>query len=342
MSGPAYARPVRRELVSPLSTWLPDASALAALRRRLDTRAVVLAPRDRAWRAIAPGFAECVALVAGGLPFHIAADLRYDRSGERRRLRPALASGKTVFVPQIHQVLPRLARLMVALRAGVLGPRREELSYLFMVEGRGRPAMGLHHDGEVDSFWLQLEGRRTVTLGPRVRRGTPKDMRGRALGPARRARWRTFELEPGTLFYMPARTPHDVICRERSLAVSMTWSRAGYRTVAAATRALVAWDVVSGLAAPPAPTGLDRLWTQVPVFVPAAGGAIETANGRVFLPVAARRVARRLSTMPSVSRRALAAAPLALLTDSGLLGAHDLPLTIAPERPGELEGWAFG
>lgn len=330
-----------RGLVSPLSTWLPDAAALAALRRRLDRRAVVLAPRDRAWRSIAPGFAACVAMAADGLPFQIAADRRYDRSGERRRLRAALASGKTVFMPQIHQVLPRLARLMVALRAGVLGPRREELSYLFMVEGRGRVAMGLHHDGEVDSFWVQLEGRRTVTLGPRVGRGTPKDMGGRGPGGAGPARWRTFDLEPGTLFYMPARTPHDVVCRGRSLAVSMTWSRAGYRSAAAAARALVAWDIVSGRAGTLSPTLRNRLWTQVPVFAPAGGGAIETANGRVFVPATVRRVARRLGTMPSLPRHGRAAAPLALLMEAGLVGVHDLPLTIHPERPAELDGWAF-
>lgn len=330
-----------RDLVSPLSTWLPDAAAVAALRRRLDERALVLHPRDRAWCSIAPGFRACIAMTAAGLPFQVAADRRYDRSGEPRRLRPALASGKTVLVPQIHQVLPRLARLMVALRAGVLGPRREELSYLFMVEGRGRPAMGLHHDGEVDSFWLQLEGRRTVTLGPRVQAGTPKDMSGRGVVTAAGRAWRTFDLEPGTLFYMPARTPHDVVCRGRSLAVSMTWSRAAYREATAVARALVAWDVVSGRAGRVPSGARGRLWTQVPVFVPSGGGRVETAHGRPHLPAASRRVASRLGTMPSFHRDGVAATTLAPLLESGLVGARDLPLTIQPERPAELEGWYF-
>ena len=37
--------------------------------------------------------------------------------------------------------------------------------------------------------------------------------------------WRTFDLEPGTLFHLPARTPHAVVCRRRSLAVTLTWAR---------------------------------------------------------------------------------------------------------------------
>lgn len=331
-----------RGLVSPLSPWLPTPAAVRALRRRLGERSLVLAPRHRGWRSIAPDFRACVAMTAAGLPFQVVADARYDRSGERRRLRLALASGKTVFVPQIHQVLPRLARLMVALRTGVLGPRREESSYLFMVEGRGRPAMGLHHDGEVDSFWLQLDGRRTVTLGPPAPRGTPKDMRGRRPPASGRGHWETLVLEPGTLFYMPARTPHDVVCRGRSLAVSMTWSRAGYRQAIAAERALVAWDVVSGRAGGLPPRARDRVWTQLPVSASSVSDVLETADGRVRVAPATRRIASRLGTMPSFRRDGLATAHLAPLLASGLVGARDLPLTILPERPADLEGWGFG
>src|SRR3972149_4257628 len=85
-------------------------------------------------------------------------------------------------------------RLMVTLRIAFIGPAQEECSFLFMVEGRGRPAMGLHHDGDVESFWLQIEGRRTVTIGPPVPPGTPEDLppgwppprgRGPALMPSR-------------------------------------------------------------------------------------------------------------------------------------------------------------
>ena len=148
---------------------------------------MVLPPRDRAWRAVVPGFAECVTMAGDGLPFQVVAERHVDRSGDPRRLAAALAAGQTVYLPQVHQVLPRLMRLMVALRVAFLGPGRDECSYLFVVEGTGRPGMGLHHDGEVDAFWLQLEGRRTVTVGPRVPRGTPEDLDDR-LGTRRTAR----------------------------------------------------------------------------------------------------------------------------------------------------------
>ena len=62
----------------------------------------------------------------------------------------------------LRMVLPRVARLMAALRATLFGGGREETSFLFIVNGRGRQGMGLHHDGEVDSVWVQLEGRRAV------------------------------------------------------------------------------------------------------------------------------------------------------------------------------------
>ena len=232
---------------SPLSTWFPSPAALARFRRtRLGKAPTVLRPRDGAWRAIAPDFAGAVAMAASGLPFQIADARRYDRSADVRRLRPALRAGATVFLPQVHQVLPRLMRLMVALRVALLGPQREECSFLFLVEGRGRTGMGLHHDGPVDAFWLQLEGRRTVTLGPRVPRGTPEDLPG----PARGGRgWRTLSLAPGTLFHLPPWTPHDVVCHDRSLALSLTWRapRAHARRDARA-RALADWDVVSGRA----------------------------------------------------------------------------------------------
>ena len=87
-----------------------------------------------------------------------------------------------MFLPQVHQVLPRLARLMVALRHAFCGPFREECSFLFVVAGAGRAGMGLHQDGAVDSFWLQLEGRRTVTTGPQVPRGTRADLDEKVIG----------------------------------------------------------------------------------------------------------------------------------------------------------------
>src|SRR5215470_6468107 len=153
-----------RRLKSPLSTWF---SAAAVFRRRaLGRTPVVLSPRDRTWRAIAPDFSTCVEMANGGLPFQIAAQRRVDRSGNPRRLAAALAAGQTVYLPQIHQVLPRLMRLMVALRRAFFAPARgaarAECSFLFVVEGAGRAGMGLHHDGDVDAFWLQLAGVRTV------------------------------------------------------------------------------------------------------------------------------------------------------------------------------------
>src|SRR4030095_5549768 len=114
--------------------------------------------------------------------------------------------------------------------APVRGPGREECSCLFLAEGQGREALGLHHDGEVDAFWLQLEGRRLVTIGPPVPPGTPEELPARAL-PARVGAhpsahgWWTGPLEPGTLFHLPPRTPHRVIYRGRSLALSLTWKR---------------------------------------------------------------------------------------------------------------------
>jgi mannose-6-phosphate isomerase-like protein (cupin superfamily) len=208
-------------ILSPLATWFPDRAAIQWFRAaRLGRAAAVLPARDEAWRTVAPTYRDAVAMAGSGLPFQIVAGREYDRSGDPRRLRLALARGATVFLPQVHQVLPRLTRLMVALRATLLGPFREECSFLFIAEGHGREAMGLHHDGEADQFWLQLEGCRTVTMGRSVAAGVPADLPAQAL---RRGRWRTIRLRPGALLYMPPRTPHRVLCHERSLAVSLTW-----------------------------------------------------------------------------------------------------------------------
>src|SRR5262245_31448695 len=129
------ARTRSARIVSPLSTWFSDPSALRRFRRRHLGRApAVLPPRDGAWRSSAPRFSEWRALGRSCLPFQIVAERRYDRSGDPRRLGPALSAGKTVFFPQIHQVLPRLMRLMVALRAELLGSSREECSFLFLAD----------------------------------------------------------------------------------------------------------------------------------------------------------------------------------------------------------------
>jgi hypothetical protein len=337
------------QLLTSLSTWFPDGVALARFRRGLGRVPLVVAPRDPAWRSLAPGFPASVALATEGLPFQIAADRRYDRVPDRRRLARALAEGATVYFPQIHQVLPRVMRLMVALRAAFLGPRREQCSFLFAVEGTGRPGMGLHHDGRVDAFWVQLEGRRTVTIGPPVPPGTPEDLDDRLAGDGRG--WRTLDLRPGTLFYLPPWTPHAVVCAGRSLALSLTWTASRRRasvgagpTHAEALR-LARWDVVSGQVAEMPPLSARRLWTQIPAVArPHSGGlSLVTADGDLDLPRSAGTLARHLALMPSFERAdARAAGPAVdLLIAHGILGPQDLPLRIVPADPGTLDGWRF-
>jgi hypothetical protein len=336
------------QLISPLASWFDDEGALRAFRRRaLGRRPLVLVPRNGQWRSIAPRFPEALAMAGSGLPFQIAADRAYDRSADPRRLPRALATGATVFLPQVHQVLPRLMRLMVALRVAFLGPFREECSFLFLVNGRGRPGMGLHHDGSVDAFWLQLDGRRTVTLGPPVAPRTPRDMRG---GPAGGdPDWKAFELPPGSLFYLPPRTPHEVICHTRSLALSLTWGRKTRRRGPRRKRihSLTTWDVVSGHVSSMPPRSRDRLWTQIPVL---AGPrrplrnffVLTTPDGARRYPATAWPLASRLAPMPSL-RRADAGDPatLSLLIDAGVLASRDLPLRIVPDDPAGLDGWHF-
>ena len=328
---------------SPLTTWFVGPAALARFRRsRLGRTPAVLLPRDAAWRTIAPSFADAVRMAASGLPFQIADERRYDRSADPRRLRPALRRGATVFLPQVHQVLPRLTRLIVALRVALLGSLREECSFLFLVEGRGRPGMGLHHDGPVDAFWLQLEGRRTVTVGPPVSRRTPADL----AEPARRGSgWSTLTLAPGTLFHLPPWTPHEVVCHARSMALSLTWRRPSARALRAARDVrlanLVDWDVVAGSvdAVPPASRG--RLYTQVPVTVD--GVRVVTPDGVARLASPARSLARRLALMPSFSRPASrrARSAVAELSAHAIVGPRDLPLRILPTDPRALDGWTF-
>lgn len=328
---------------SPLDTWWPDAEARSRFRRRdLGRAPLVLPPRDGAWRALAPSFENAAAMAGSGLPFHTVVERRYDRSGAARRLARALAIGATVYLPQVHQVLPRLARLMVALRATLLGPRREESSFLFLVEGAGREAMGLHHDGDVDAFWLQLEGRRTVTIGPPVARGTPADLPGPPRGPA----WRTLDLEPGTLFHLPPFTPHRVVCRGRSLAVSLTWSR---RRPARprARETLVTWDVVGGVVPDRPSPDRSTLWTWIPVAAaaPRPGAramTLTTADGPLRVPAKAWPLVRHLSAMPAVRRSEVAACRgLDVLLSHGILGPHDLPRQVVPADPRALDGWRF-
>jgi mannose-6-phosphate isomerase-like protein (cupin superfamily) len=295
-----------------------------------------------AWRALAPRFREALTLASSGIPVQIAAERRYQRRPTRAQIERAFAEGATIYMPQVHQVLPRVARLMAALRATLFGPGREECSFLFLVNGKGRQGMGLHHDGDVDSVWLQLEGRRTVTTGPPVSPGTRADLLDATVGRG----WQTRDLTPGSLFYMPPRTPHRVVCHGRSLALSLTWKRrrtplTGLRAV----KAMAAWDVAAGHAEPIPRASRRRLWTQVPVLA----GAVDRRRGdfplwldggMLRLPESAHALARRLATMPSLERSALGRRAQPLL-DAGILGPRDLPLRIVPRRPRTLDGWGF-
>lgn len=250
-------------------------------------------------------------------------------------MRPALAAGKTVFVPQAHEVLPRVMRLVVALRVALMGAGRDECSFLFLVDGRGREGLGLHHDGEVASFWLQLEGRRTVTLGPPVRPGTPQELADRH---ASTTRFTTLVLPPGSLLYLPPRTPHRVVCYERSLALSLTWSTRQRRRERAP-----AWNVASGRVPSPPPVSRTRVWTQVPVVAERiVDGVLRLAlpDGIAHVPRSAKRHARDLAMMASFRRAALGSALPALLAH-GIVGPQDLPRAILPAVPAALDGWRF-
>ncbi len=334
---------------SPLATWFPDERTVARLHRARPRRPTVFPPRDRAWRDVGPDFPGVLALAQAGLPFQVAAERRYDRRSQPRRLARALAEGATVFFPQAHQALPRLARLIVALRAAIFGPFRAECSFLFAVEGRGRTAMGWHHDGDVEGVWLQLEGRRTVTTGPPVRRGTPLDLPARRAGGAG---WTTRALEPGTLFYLPPRTPHDVVCHGRSLAVSLTFAAPRpprHASERARARALAAWDVVAGRVDRVPPEDRARLTTQVPAVAGTPDGRdgsfpLWLPDGAVLrLPAPARALARRLAVMPSLTRAEARGAGegLALLLAHGVLAPQELPLVVRPAEPRALDGWRF-
>jgi hypothetical protein len=303
-------------------------------RRVLGRRVALLRPRDDGWRTLAPDFPGAVSLARGGVPFQIALERRYDRTGDPRRLSRALARGATVYLPQAHQVLPRVARLMVALRAHLLGVRAEESSFLFLVQGRGREGLGLHHDGAVDAFWVQLEGRRTVTLGPPVTPRTPLDLDPRRAGGRG---WRTLRLPPGSLLYLPPRTPHAVVCHGRSLALSLTWSRRRARVPG------TPWDVATGRARPRPRRDPRWLWTQVPVTAGALDRArqrfrLQTPEGAAWLPARAHALAVRLAGMPAVAAGRPDAAPLVAL---GVLAPEDLPQALVPDAPRALDGWHF-
>lgn len=264
------------------------------------------------------------------------------RRPTRAQIDRAFTEGATIYMPQVHQVLPRVARLMAALRATLFGPGREECSFLFIVNGKGRQGMGLHHDGDVDSVWLQLEGRRTVTTGPQVPRGIRADLDDKESGRG----WATRHLEPGSLFHMPPRTPHRVVCHGRSLALSLTWKvRKTPLTGARAARGLTSWEVAAGRAEPIPQASLARLWTQVPVF---AGRVDRTrgsfplwvAGGVLRLPAESHALASRLATMPSLRRSHLGRDAQPLL-DAGILGPRDLPQRIVPQELTALDGWRF-
>ena len=197
-------------------------------------------------------------------------------------------------------------RLMV--RCARLSRRRAaKKTAFFLAEGEGREAMGLHNDGEKDALLAQLEGRRHLTIGPPVPRGTPEDLDPRVI-PARRATgpqpsggWWSGTLAPGTLFYLPPRTPHRVVYHGRSLALSLTWERPP-RRARPDPAALLDWDVAAGRADRVPPASHDRLWTQAPALagVLRPGARVFTlrvpGTGRSALPASPpMALARRLA-----------------------------------------------
>ena len=235
---------------------------------------------------------------------------------------------------------------MAALSATVLAPAREARSFLFLVQGQGREGLGLHHDGPVDAFWLQLEGRRTVTFGPPVPRGTPEELPDTYASRPGAGDWRTVDLEPGTLFYMPPRTPHRVLCRGRSLAVSLTWRRAGRARDGAA--GLAEWDVASGRA--------DRVPGQPDEAVDAGAGDRGTRRarrprlrpapaGRRADPASGRRAAGGRRARGHAVVACAAAAVRSRRARPADRARHrrlrDLPLLIIPAAPRKLDGWRF-
>jgi mannose-6-phosphate isomerase-like protein (cupin superfamily) len=229
-------------------------------------------------------------------------------------------------------------RLIVALRIAFVGPGHDETSFLFLVDGAGREGLGLHHDGDVHAFWVQLEGRRTVTVGPPVPRGTPQEIADSAM---RRAPFVTRALPPGSLLYLPPRTPHRVVCYERSVALSLTWSLARRDRRRAA---LADWDVSAGRVRTVPRASRTRVWTQVPAV--ANGGDSRTTTlmlpdgERVRVPRVSRAMARHLALMSSFPRGAVGRA-LSALEAHGIVGAQDLPAAIAPASPDALDGWRF-
>src|SRR5262249_38891245 len=149
-------------------------------------------------------------------------------------------------------------------------------------------------DGEVDAFWIQLEGRRAITIGPPVSRRARQDIRASAID-ERSGRWSTFELRPGTLFYMPPRTPHRVVYYERSVALSLTW---GPAPAERDPRGLADWAGVSGGAdRVPATSRRGRLWTQVP----AVAGPVDRARREFPLWLPGDAVIRLPATLRAIA-----------------------------------------
>ena len=155
-------------------------------------------------------------------------------------------------------------------------------------------------------------------------------------------------LAPGTLLYLPPRTPHRVIYHGRSLALSLTWKRPARRR-RPDPAALLDWDVAAGRADRVPPASRDRLWAQAPALAaPLRPGA--RARSRCACPAARSpcppprmRLARRLAVMPwwQGVRVPPRVGVLALLAAQGLVAPRDLPLRIIPAAPKDLDGWRF-
>ena len=153
-------------------------------------------------------------------------------------------------------------------------------------DGHGAPSRR-----PVDAFWLQLEGRRTVTLGAPVARGTPADLPAGAAG---RGTWRTLDAESGdALAPAPVDTARRRLPRPLAGAVAHLDDGAGPRGPRARA-ALAAWDIASGSVDRIPSVSRRRLWTQIPAIAgPRRRGTfrLTTPDGVVDLPIAARPLA---------------------------------------------------
>jgi hypothetical protein len=115
---------------------------VSALHGRVLGRRVALIPaRDEAWRTVTPGSRATVRARTGSASRSTPCSSGATIASGDRRARARAGDARDRYVPQIHQVLPRVARLMVALREELLGHVPTSVVSV-LVHGRGREGMG--------------------------------------------------------------------------------------------------------------------------------------------------------------------------------------------------------